>query len=196
MSEIINERCSIYGYLYGAICPNFLVWDAIGGAEIYARTSERQEATTDSFARPNQGSLKSVVEEVETASLQQLTAPSHILRATTDDRGAFCLFDPNYQGQLIDLFACIRQIPAPSLEQGSVELERPLCLFLGTYKPFKFGDRWYLIAVIPAGIWCRIRRKADLWVIVGRVTPCDKPTVGLGALTVTARDVDIRVVGK
>ncbi|OUC16429.1 MAG: hypothetical protein B0A82_01740 [Alkalinema sp. CACIAM 70d] len=191
MSEIINERCTIYGYLYGAICPNFLVWDAIGGAEIYARTSERQEAITDSLARPNQSSLKAVVEEIEEAGLQNLIAPSSIMRATTDDRGAFCLFDPDYQGQLIDLFACIRRIPAPTLEQGSVELERPLCLFLGTYKPFKFGDRWYLIAVIPAGIWCRIRRKADLWVIVGRVTPCDKPTVGLGALTVTARDVDI-----
>lgn len=191
MSEIIYERCTIYGYLYGAICPNLLVWDRVGGAEIYARRSERQEVMADSLARPNQGSLKSVVEEVEEANLQQLVVPSNVMRATTNDSGAFCLVNPDYQGQLIDLYACIRRIPAPTLEQGSVELERPLCLFLGTYKPFKFGDRWYLIVVIPAGIWCRVRRKADLWVIVGRVMPCDKPTIGLGSLTVTARDVDI-----
>jgi hypothetical protein len=185
-----TKHCTVYGYLYGAICNDLNVWDPIGKARVVAVPSNQDQATVDSLARPNRGVPKLGVRDIDEGQFKA-AATAAIMDDDTDDNGAFCFDNPQYEGGLIDLYVCINSIPAPALQEDSVELEEPCYLFLGTYKPFKFGDSWYLVIVIPAVIWCRIRRKADLWVIVGRVTPCDDDTIGLGGLTVTAKDVDI-----
>jgi len=186
----VAKRCTVYGYLYGAICDDLRVWDRIAGAEVVAVPSDQNEATIDSLARPGGPAQKLVVRDVDEGQFKEVSARA-VMRGKTDRNGAFCFDNQAYEGGLIDLYVCIDRIPAPSLEEGSVALDAPCYLFLGTYQPFRFNDAWYLVLVIPSAVWCRIRRKGDLWVIVGRVTPCENRAVGLGGLTVTARDADI-----
>lgn len=185
-----KNKCTIYGYLYGAICADLGIWDRIAGAEIFAVASSEKQPTIDSLARARRGESKLTVRDIDAKQAEQMAAKA-IMRAKTDSDGAFCFTNSDYRGGLLDLYVCINRIPAPSLDDGSVALEEPSCLFVGTVQPFKFGDVWYLVIVIPSHVWCRIRRKADLWVIVGKVTPCDDSTVPLGGLSVTAKDVDI-----
>ncbi len=194
MGEITStarlKRCTVYGYLYGALCDDLRVWDRLGGVEVVAVPSDNNDETIDSFARPNRASARQVVRDVEEPEFKN-AASNSAMRAETDENGAFCFDNPDFQGGLLDLYVCIRSVPAPSLEKGHVSLEEPCYLFLGTFRPRQIGDSWYLILVVPAVVWCRVRAKADLWVIVGRVTPCEDDSVGLGQLKVTARDADI-----
>ena len=185
-----TQQCTVYGYLYGAICDDLKVWDSIGGAQIVAVPSDQNRPTVDGLARPGRGATKLVVSDIDEGRFKQ-GAANAVMRSATDANGAFCFNDPDYQGGLLDLYVCIDRVPAPTLEEGYFQLERPCYLYLGTYQPVRFGDAWYLIVVIPSVVWCRIRRKADLWVILGRVTPCEDTSIGLGALTVTAKDADI-----
>ncbi len=185
-----TQQCTVYGYLYGAVCGDLRVWDRIPGARVIAVPSDRNEETVDSLARPNRDARKSVVHDIDEERFKG-EAEGAIMRGETDADGAFCFENQSYDGGLIDVYVCIDRIPAPTLEKDDVRIDEPCYLFMGTYRPFKSGESWYLVMVVPTVIWCRIRRKADLWVIVGRVTPCEDNSVGLAGLTVTAKDVDL-----
>ncbi len=186
-----QENCKIRGYLYGAICEEYRVWDRIVEAQIVAVPSIRNQPNADSFARPGEVPLKPVIHEIKESEFKKLASSKGAMRGKTDANGSFCLHDESYEGALIDLYVCIRQVPAPTLENESFTLKTPCYLYLGAFKPFGFQGTWYLISVIASAIWCKIREKADLWVIVGKVAPCDAEEIGLGDVKVTAFDADI-----
>ncbi len=188
MQDIDREKCTIRGYLYGVVCGHLRVWDRIAGAHVFAVPSEENGSNVDSLARPGRPATKQVVRDIDEGKLKKLTAGA--MQDATDTNGAFCFENPDYDGELLDIYVCVSAVPTPGLEGESLPLDTPECLYLGTFRPFRFGDTWYLIAVIPDPLWCRIRRKADAWVIVGRVTPCEEESIGLGALDVTAFDTD------
>ena len=189
MQDTEQRHCTIRGYLYGAVCGDLRVWDRIAGADVFAVPSKKDDPDVDSLPRPGSSDNRRAVRDVDPEEIKKLTADA--ARAKTDDDGGFCFVEPNYDGGCIDLYACVDQVPTPALGGGSMPLPEPECLFLGTFRPFQFDDTWYLVAVVPQQLWCGIRRKADAWVIVGRVTSCDDNTVGIGTLDVTAFDKDI-----
>lgn len=186
-----QENCKIKGFLYGAVCEEFRVWDRIEAAQVVAVPSRGDQPNADSFASPGEVAVKPVIHELKEAEFQKLASSQGAMQGQTDGNGAFCLRNANYQGGLIDLYVRIRQVPAPTLESKNLTLKRPFYLYLGTFNPFGFQGTWYLISVISSAIWCGIREKADLWVIVGKVAPCDAEDIGLGGLKVTATDADI-----
>lgn len=191
MGQSENDRCTIRGYLLGIVCDKLRVWDRIADAQIFAVPSAQAAPTTDTFARANQFASKPVLRDIDAAELKKVTAAPGVMRGTSDSNGEFCLVNPDYQGGTLDIYVCFKRIPTPSLKPGYIELEEDCCLFLGTIRPVQFQGCWYMINVVPSANWCAIRRKADAWVIVGRVTPCDDDNIGLGDLQVTAIDADI-----
>ncbi|MCK6591934.1 MAG: hypothetical protein L6Q76_30650, partial [Polyangiaceae bacterium] len=50
-------------------------------------------------------------------------------------------------------------------------------------------EGWNLVAYIPSGAWCSIKKKADLWTIAGRLTACKSGTP-IGGARVMAYDTD------
>lgn len=188
MSQIIapSQRCTVAGFLYGIICGDLGVYDVIGDAQIYAVRS-KQKSPTANPTENDRGDAKTVLRTVSDDELKRLSAGDGVLAGKTDKRGFFCLNDPDYDGELLDVYACLHSVTGP--KEKSLPLKKTTCLFLGTYAPRQSGSGWYLSLYIPAYIWCALKKLVDAWTVAGRVADCetDKP---LGGVTVIARDVD------
>ncbi|MCM3872899.1 MAG: carboxypeptidase-like regulatory domain-containing protein [Pyrinomonadaceae bacterium] len=186
MSQNI-QPCTVRGYLYGIICAEFGVYDLIPNAEIFFVRSSQKTPTanqTDSL----RGDAKTVVRTASDEELKRFSAAEGIMAGKTDEHGFFCVNDRSYQGQLLDAYVCLRSVPGPN--QKSLPLEKPICLFLGTYAPAQARIGWHVKLYIPQSIWCRLKRLVDVWTVAGRVTDCESGAA-LGDVTVIARDVDI-----
>jgi hypothetical protein len=189
MSQTIEplQRCTVAGYLYGIICAELGVYDVIGDAEIYAVRSKQKAATANPTER-ERGDAKTVLRSVSDDELKRLSGGESVMVGKTDQRGFFCLDDPRYDGELLDVYVCLRTVPGP--KEKSLPLDQTTCLFLGTYSPRRGAHGWHLKLFIPAYIWCALKKLVDSWTVAGRVATCegDHP---LGNVTVIARDVDI-----
>lgn len=186
MSQII-QPCTVRGYLYGIICEDFGVYDLIPDAEIFFVRSSQRTPTANQTDR-QRGDAKTVVRTSSDDELKRLRSVEGIMAGKTDERGFFCLNDSSYQGQLLDAYVCLRAVPGPN--NKSLRLEKPICLFLGTYAPSQARIGWHLKLYIPQSIWCRLKKLVDVWTVAGRVTDCESGAA-LGDVTVIARDVDI-----
>ena len=186
MSQIIQE-CTFRGFLYGIICPEFGVYDRIPGAEIFAVRSQQKEPTANQ-TEGSRGDAKAVVRNIGEDELKRLTSGDGILQGRTDERGSFCINDRRYQGELVDVYICLRVVPGPNGKQ--LPLERTVCLFLGTYRPAQTSGSWYVTLFVPQSIWCKLKKLVDAWTVAGRVATCDGDQP-LGQVKVIARDVDI-----
>jgi hypothetical protein len=185
-SEAI-QRCTIAGYLYGIICPQFKVYDVIGDAEIFALRSNQKTATANPTENDT-GDSKTTIRTAGEDEIKRLSGGEGAFVGRTDKRGFFCLNDPNYKGELLDVYVCLRAVPGP--KEKSLPLKRTTCLFLGTYSPRPVERGWYLQLYIPQSIWCSLKKLVDAWTVAGRVATCEGDHA-LGNVTVIARDVDI-----
>ncbi|HSF39117.1 MAG TPA: hypothetical protein VLT87_04940 [Thermoanaerobaculia bacterium] len=113
-----------------------------------------------------------------------------VMRGRTEENGSFCLIDRSYQGGLLDLYVIIDRVPLPKHERRSLPLPEPKILFLGTYDPLGAGGEGIVRLLIPEKVWCWLKKLADAWTIVGKVTACDDKSVAIGNVKVTAFDVD------
>ena len=183
----MGKNCTIKGYLFGQLCTALNRVDSIADADILVVPTECDERTIgglDAF-HSNQ---KRVVRRLNAGECEKLL--SNRLVVTTDESGGFCIPDPEYQGQCLDVYARINSVPLPNHSVKKVPLKPPVCLYLGKYRPIRLGDTWYLLVMIPQQVWCDIKRLADAWTILGRVVTDDTGDP-LGNLTVTAFDTDI-----
>lgn len=173
------------GSFLGRICESFPDRDRIPNAQIVALRA-------DGNAPPLPESLdRSKIKEIDEATFKRVLQKKHV-QAETDDDGSFCLRPDDYQGAPVDLYARIDRVATPTLESATAELDAPQFLHLGAYTPEKIAqDTWLLPIELPASLWCAIRRKADMWVIAGRVVAEDAPSFGLEGVIVTAFDVDL-----
>jgi hypothetical protein len=187
MSQRI-QRCTISGYLYGIICPEFKIYDRVGDAEIYAVRSSQKEPTANP-TEAERGDAKRVIRTVSEDELKR-AAGQNVIEGRTDERGFFCLNDDKYKGELLDIYVCLNAVPLAGEKPEQRKLDARVCLFLGTYAPRRATDSWFLRLYIPQSIWCALKRKADVWTVAGRVATCDTDQP-LGNVTVIARDVDI-----
>jgi len=184
-----NDVCTIHGYLYGLICQRLEVLDAIRDARIWAVASKRDVTGASMTGAAGAQEGKRAVKALSGEELKAATAGAS-LSSATDDKGRFCLMDPEYRGGAVDIYVLIDRVPLPGSEEGFSELPEPQALFLGTYLPVASDEGWVLSLVIPQSVWCRFKRLADAWTIVGRVSACGNPQIPLGGVTVTAFDVD------
>jgi len=185
-----DRKCTISGIFRGLICGRLRVFDTIAAAEIIAVASEKGErsAVGHQTTETAQG-LKSVLRGVERRELDAaLGGDRLVLRGRTEADGSFCLVESRYRGGLLDFYAVVASVPL--LADGrrrEVALREPQILYLGTYEPDADGR---IDLLIPQSLWCRIKRRADVWTIAGKVTACADRTVALGGVQVTAFDVD------
>lgn len=187
-----DRKCTLKGYLYGLLCGNLKVFDKIAGAEIYAVPSSRKEASGESLGTADHAQdLKRTIRGVSNEDLERaLASAGPVLRGKTEEDGSFYLIERGYQGGLLDIYAVIDSVPMPKHRQGSARLRERKILFLGTYDPFLSGEERLITIILPVKLWCWIKKLADAWTIVGKVTACDNKNVGIGNVTVTAFDVD------
>jgi hypothetical protein len=185
MSQPITV-CPISVYIYGVICTELAVYDRIPGAEIFAIRS-REKAPTANPSEGERGDAKRVLRTATEDEVKQLAAAPNLLQGRTDENGFSCLDEPNYQGELLDIYVCLNSVPGPKDEIRP--LPARVCLFIGTYAPERAGNAWLLKLFIPSVIWCNLKRLADVWTVAGRVATCDTDQP-LGNVTVIARDVD------
>jgi hypothetical protein len=187
-----ERRSIVRGYLYGLLCGRLQVFDAIGGAEVIALPSTARAATVESLASGERAQdLKTVVRGVKPAELEEASqAARSRLTGKTKDDGSFALSGAGYEGQLLDVYVAIETVPMPRRKESSVALRERQVLFLGTYAPVVSGEELLLKLILPERIWCWLKRLADVWTIVGRVTACADSSVALGGVKVTAFDVD------
>lgn len=186
MSQIIQE-CTLRGFLYGIICPEFGVYDRIPGAEIFAVRSQQKEPTTNQ-TEESRGDAKTVVRNIGEDEMKRLSSGDGVLAGKTDERGFFCINDRRYQGELVDVYVCLRVVPGPDGKQ--LPLKNTVCLFLGTYRPRQTSGSWFVTLFVPQSIWCKLKKLVDAWTVAGRVATCDGDRP-LGNVKVIARDVDI-----
>ena len=186
MSQNI-QQCTVRGYLYGIICEEFGVYDLIPDAEIFFVRSSQKTPTTNQ-TDSQRGDAKTVVRTASDEDLKHIRGVDGIMAGKTDDHGIFCINDRSYQGQLLDAYVCLRAVPGPN--KKSLRLEKPICLFLGTYAPRQARIGWHLKLYIPQSIWCRLKKLVDVWTVAGRVSDCETGAP-LGDVAVIARDVDI-----
>ena len=184
MSQIIQE-CTLRGFLYGVICPDFGVYDLIPGAEVFAVRSKQKEPTANQ-TEGNRGDAKTVVRSIGEDELKRLG--DGVLAGKTSEHGFFCINDRSYRGELLDVYVCVRAVPGP--DHKLLPLKKTVCLFLGTYRPRQSGASWDLRLFIPQSIWCKLKKLVDAWTVAGRVVTCDG-NQPLGHVKVIARDVDI-----
>lgn len=181
--------CTIKGYLYGVICGKLPLVDAVPDAEVFAVPSTSDKAHAGGLDQPGMVDLKPVVRTISEEECKRLLSSTHVMRAKTDDSGMFCMVDRTYKGGLIDLYACISAVPSTLKGHAKVAFDPRVCLFLGTYLPVRGEDGWNLVAYIPSGAWCAIKKKADLWTIAGKLTACKSGTP-IGGARVMAYDTD------
>lgn len=187
----MKEQCTLRGYLLAYLCPTLQLQDRIAGADVIGVPAQRDSAVASAPVAARQD-LKPVVERISGEGLSQVIESANlVLRGTTDDQGHFCIEQPDYTGGALDVYVVVRQVP---FMQDGDRQERTLDdeerLFLGTYRPTASGDdTWTLNLLLPREIYCALKRRADVWTIVGRVTACE-PQVPLAGLLVTAFDVD------
>lgn len=191
------EHCTLHGYLLATLCGTLQIQDRIGGAEVIAVHSEREASAAETSLAARQD-LKTVVQRVSEDDLNRLVESTNlVLRATTDDEGQFCIEQPDYAeadyaGGALDVYVVIPQVPY--LQDGDRQaraLDEAERLFLGTYRPAASGDDvWTLNLLLPREVYCALKRQADVWTIVGRVTACEAQ-VPIAGLLVTAFDVDL-----
>src|SRR5689334_8418576 len=111
MSESINV-CPISGYLYGVICADLGVYDRIPNAEIFAVRSSEKEPTPNPSG-VERGDAKRVLRTTSEDEMQQLATAQNVIQGRTDENGLICLDDPNYQGELLDIYVCLSSVPGP-----------------------------------------------------------------------------------
>jgi hypothetical protein len=178
-------RNQISGVLCGILCESYL--DLVPGADIFARVSAAAKSALPADPRADLGAMKRVV---RTATIEETSALGKGWRVgRTDQQGNFVLAGDGYDGEPLDIFTRITHIPA-SYAKGGVPLPAPITLFLGTYQPQRRDSDWYLAGFIPVGLWCGIKKKADVWSVFGKVTICQTQQPLVGA-NVTAIDADI-----
>jgi hypothetical protein len=189
---VVNEGCTVKGYLYGVVCGRFSIVDAVAEAEIIAVVSEEKEVSGESLARVSDAQeLKRAVRRVQESDLQAALERSRVtMRAKTEADGSYCLVQPDYEGGLLDLYVAIQSVPLVAPERRGMPLSEPVYLHLGTYEPVRPEGEALLKLLIPQHVWCWLKKLADAWTIVGKVTACDDPNVAIGGLTVFAFDVD------
>ncbi|HWM89589.1 MAG TPA: hypothetical protein VN493_02360 [Thermoanaerobaculia bacterium] len=187
-----DRRCTLKGYLYGLLCGKLKIFDRIAGAEIYAIPSKHKEASGDSLGTADHASdLKRALRAVSEEDLKGALANAGlVLKGKTEEDGSFCLIERGYQGGLLDLYAVIDNVPLPKHRQRTAPLRERKILFLGTYDPLRSGEEGLVKIILPSKIWCWLKKLADAWTIVGKVTACKDKNVGIGNVTVTAFDVD------
>jgi hypothetical protein len=187
MSQNIEpiRRCTISGYLYGIICPQFGVYDLISDADIYAVRSKERAATANHTGNES-GDSKTVLRTASEDEIKRLGSGSGALIGRTDKSGFFCLNDASYEGELVDVYVCLRAVPGP---EKLLPLKRTTCLFVGTFAPRRRLHGWYFNLFIPQTIWCGLKKQVDAWTVAGRVATCDGDSP-VGSATVIARDVD------
>jgi hypothetical protein len=183
MSQIIQE-CTLRGFLYGIICPEFGVYDPIPGAEIFAVRSKQNAATAN---QRNREEAKATVRSIGEDEIKRLG--EGLLKGRTDEHGFFCINDRSYKGELLDVYVCIRAVPGGP-EHKALPLKQTTCLYLGTYQARRSDVGWYVNLYVPQPIWCALKKQVDAWTVAGRVAICDGDQP-LGNATVIARDVDI-----
>ena len=120
--------------------------------------------------------------------MKRVSGGDGVLAGKTDERGFFCINGRTYQGELVDVYVCLRVVPGP--DGKPLRLKKTVCLFLGTYRPGHTGGSWYLTLYIPQSIWCQLKKLVDAWTVAGRVATCDTDQP-VADLTVIARDVDV-----
>lgn len=182
----MQEHCVIRGYLFGRLCDDFPLLDRIAGASIYAVVRDDDGQGQDGLTPLQNPDLKPTFKAIEAEELDARAAQA--LTAKTDGDGVFCIRDDSYEGQSLDVYVCIPTVPVPGKQEGA-PLPSPRCLYLGSYKPVRFGDTWYLVLIIAPALWCEIKRAADAWTIVGRLTTCEEGEP-IGGVRVKARDTD------
>ena len=190
---MLSERhCTLKGYLYGLLCGKLKVFDKIAGAEIYAVPSSRKEVSGESLAIADHAQdMKRTIRGVSDSDLERaLASGGPVLKGRTEEDGSFCLIERGYEGGLLDIYAVIDSVPMPKHQQRTARLPERKILFLGTYDPFLSGEERLITIILPAKLWCWLKKLADAWTIIGKVTPCNNKSVGIGNVTVTAFDVD------
>ncbi len=183
----MGKHCTIKGYLFGKLCTQSWRVDNIADAEILAVPADCDERTIGGLDGMF-SNKKRIVRRLKEGECEKLLSQRSAVK--TSENGEFCIDEPNYQGQCLDIYVRINFVPLPKHPVKQVQLKPPVCLYLGRYQPVRLGDTWYLMAIIPQAIWCDIKRLADAWTIVGRVVAADNGDP-LGNLTVTAFDTDI-----
>ena len=178
----------INGYLLGYICSQYSIFDRISEAKIYALPASRSDAIGASFSNreTKRDSVQSISEEALT---KIVNSSSGLLTAVSDAQGQFCLESKSYKGGELDVYVCVQSVPLPGATPEQVDLEKQECLYLGAFLPIQFNDQWYFGSIISESIWCEIKRAADAWTIVGKVTTCEG-NIPLSGVEVTAFDVD------
>ncbi|HEX22424.1 MAG TPA: hypothetical protein ENH21_03235 [Chromatiales bacterium] len=180
-----DKVCTIHGHLYGLLCGRLEILDRVRDAQIYVVPSSREMTGDDvQTAKPAIKSLS--VNELKAAT----SAAQLVLKDVTGEDGNFCLMNSDYQGGPVDVYVLIDRVPLPGSEDGWSMLPEPKALFLGTYVPTDSEEGWALSLTIPQSLWCRLKRLADAWTIIGKVTACANSNIALGGVTVTAFDVD------
>lgn len=181
-----QRNCAVEGRLRGILCARRDVFDPIAGAEIYALYPSRNETPARLGSTPGE-SLKPVLRRIERPQLEESRKGARlVMHGTTSADGSFCLVESRFEAGEVDLYAVISSVPLPGSRTGSVQLEQAWTLYLGTYDP----GQGPIELLLPPSIWCKLKRLADVWTIVGRVTRCNDPSVPLIGVTVRAFDVD------
>src|ERR1044072_7274855 len=185
MSQNIEpiRRCTISGYLYGIICPQFGVYDLISDADIYAVRSKERAATANHTGNES-GDSKTVLRTASEDEIKRLGSGSGALIGRTDKSGFFCLNDASYEGELVDVYVCLRAVPGP---EKLLPLKRTTCLFVGTFAPRRRLHGWYFNLFIPQTIWCGLKKQVDAWTVAGRGAPLRRGRPGWGGGTHGAR---------
>jgi hypothetical protein len=189
-----DRRCTLKGYLYGLLCGKLKIFDRIAGAEIIAVPSHG-EVSGDSLRTADLvADERSPIRVVGAEDLERARGSAGVLRGKTEEDGSFCLLERDEQNRPqngpFDVYAVIDSVPIPQHPQRTAPLREPRLLFLGTYDPLRSGDEGLLKIILPSKIWCRLKKLADAWTIVGKVTACADKSIGIGVVKVTAFDVD------
>lgn len=189
MAEI---DCTLRGYIYGVICDEFSFLDPLGEATVIGIPGEHQIPERGSLTHNNQ-EVKPFVKQIDEKELnKRVEGNKLVLRGTTDETGFFCINQPDYRGEPLDIYVIVGQIPLKQDDEREyVQLDEPAIYSLGTYQPSTSDqEQWQTNLVIPSEVYCQLKKRADVWSIVGQVTFCDTD-VPANQVSVSAFDVDI-----
>lgn len=181
-----QHQLTVTGRLRGVLCGRRQIFDPLVGTRIYALPSSRSETLARPTPQGEEG-LKTVLRSSSAEELETLRrGADFVLTGTVSGDGTFRLGGSGYQEGLVEVYAEITGVPSPKGRSSLAPLDPLWVLFLGLHD-LRQGP---LDLLLPPSIWCRLKRLADVWTIVGRVSRCDNPSIPLVGVTVRAFDVD------
>lgn len=185
-----NQKCVIKGYLFGVVCEELAVLDPAVGARVVAVSARGVAATTAAVStEARMPDHKAVVRDSNDEEFAEAIRVA-VAAGDVDAKGAFCL-EGSYDGGLVEVYVQVDRVPFPGHDPAYALLPEPVRFHLGTFEPVRLENEHLLDVVIPNPLWCRLKGRADVWTIAGRVTACGRPNVPIVGVTVSAFDTDI-----